>query len=86
MNMEELNTGNNTRVLDTSELEAKWGVSRDQIDEAVRHVGTERSRVEEYLVNQKWQQERNHEAAEGKHAKGEELSFQKRELNEDETY
>lgn len=47
-------TGNKGR-LNTDKLQRKWGVSKQELDEAVRHVGENRSRIEEFLVNKKWQ-------------------------------
>jgi hypothetical protein len=57
-------------------LREKWGVSQEQIDDAIANVGIGRTDIEEYLVNKKWQQgsAKDH------------TSFQKRDLNEDETY
>ena len=61
---------------DEHALEKKWGVSRKEIEDAIAKVGNDRTDIEEYLVNKKWQ----------KQGDNDEPSFQKRELNEDETY
>ena len=41
--------------LNLDKLQQKWGVSKEELAEAVRQVGENRSRIEEYLVNRKWQ-------------------------------
>jgi hypothetical protein len=43
------------KIPDVSKLEAKWGVSAEEIQDAINHVGVDRSDIEEYLVNKKWQ-------------------------------
>lgn len=42
--------------LDERALQKKWGVSAEQLRDAVANVGYNRSHIEEYLVNKKWQQ------------------------------
>ena len=62
-------------VVDISALQDKWGVSAEEIFAAIKQVSNDRSSIEEYLVNNKWQRtERDPD------------TFQKRDLNEDETY
>jgi hypothetical protein len=57
------------KIPDISKLEAKWGVSAEEIQDAINHVGVDRSDIEEYLVNKKWQ-------------KTKDTPFQKGDLNE----
>lgn len=64
----------------------KWGVSKDEIEAAIRQVGDDRSRVEEYLNNQKWQHGDTDKSSDGNAKHVDEPSFQKKDLNEDETY
>lgn len=61
--------------LDIKAMQEKWGVSAEEIKEAIANVGYKPSKIEEYLVNHRWSNNRD-----------EQVPFQKRELNEDETY
>jgi hypothetical protein len=60
---------------DLADMEKKWGVSSDEVRKAICAVGFDKAKIEEYLVNNKWQKRSDNE-----------VSFQKRDLNEDETY
>lgn len=42
--------------MDAKAMQKRWGVSNEQIKDAIAHVGNNRSDIEEYLVNKKWQQ------------------------------
>lgn len=67
--------GDAGKIPDFAELHKKWGVSYDEIEMAIAKVGNDRSSIEEYLLNNKWQRKDI-----------EQPSFQKRRLDEDETY
>lgn len=57
-----------------SEMRNKWGVSAEEVQQAIEKVGNDRQKLEEYLVNNRYQRHANS------------ASFEKRELNEDESY
>jgi hypothetical protein len=57
-----------------SEMRDKWGVSAEEVQQAIENVGTNRQKLEEYFVNNRYQGQTNSP------------SFEKRELNEDESY
>lgn len=61
--------------LNIEAMQEKWGVSAQEIQEAIDHVGFRPSKIEEYLVNNRWSRNNSRD-----------VPFQKRELNEDETY
>jgi hypothetical protein len=62
-------------IPDLLAMKEKWGVSESEIMNAIAQVGVSRPKVEEYLLNNKWTEKSDNEP-----------SFQKRDLNEDETY
>ena len=61
--------------LDIAAIQKQLGVSAFEIRKAIREVGTDRTKIEEYLLNNR-----------GTIKSEDEPSFQKRDLNEDETY
>jgi hypothetical protein len=61
--------------LDIRALQEKWGVSEEEIRSAIEKVGNSQNEIEEYLVNNRWNKREIDEPP-----------FQKRDLNEDETY
>lgn len=61
--------------LDIRALQQKWGVREEEIRSAIEKVGNSQKEVEEYLVNQRWNRKEINDPP-----------FQKRDLNEDETY
>ena len=75
MNRQDVHTNDASQSLDIAALQEKWGVSAEEIKAAIANVGYAQSRIEEYLVNNRWKRD-----------DGKTPSFQKRDLNEDETY
>lgn len=61
--------------LDIKAMQEKWGVSAEEIQQAIDHVGYKPTKIEEYLVNNRWSRNDRRD-----------VPFQKKELNEDETY
>jgi hypothetical protein len=61
--------------LDIAAIQKQLGVSELQIRKAIREVGIDRTKIEEYLLNNRATMKSEDEP-----------SFQKRDLNEDETY
>lgn len=58
-----------------SDMQKKWGVSADEINDAIAEVGFDRPKIEEYLVNHRWSEKRNSD-----------FSLQKGDVHEDESY
>ena len=75
MNRQDVHANDASQSLDIEALQHKWGVSAEEIKAAIANVGNAQSNIEEYLVNNKWKKDNDERA-----------SFQKRDLNEDETY
>ncbi len=46
---------NTNRLVDFAAMQNKWGVSEAELKKAIREVGFDQPRIEEYLVNHKWQ-------------------------------
>lgn len=61
--------------LDIRALQVKWGVTEEEIRSAIEKVGNSQNKIEEYLVNNRWKRKEINDPP-----------FQKRDLNEDETY